>query len=264
MDPVLARRWMDEGKLPNFRRLAERGSFQPLPTRNPPQSPVAWATFATGTNPGAHGLFDFLTRNAETYAPEYAIAHTEDDGRKLEFFGLSIPLSEQTVVNARVGKPFWSVAEEAGLRASVLRVPVTFPPDDITRMLAGMGVPDLFGTQGTFAFYSTRQVKGENTRAVKVTPQGGRVETVFERPLHPLYQAPEPLRVPLVIESAGKNRVKIDLDGTVVTPAAGEWSGWVPLQFSIAWIIGVPAMCPPQSLAGGAGLHVAEARPALV
>ncbi|HEX9706496.1 MAG TPA: alkaline phosphatase family protein, partial [Steroidobacteraceae bacterium] len=242
MDPVLARRWMDKGILPNFRRLAERGSFQPLPTTNPPQSPVAWASFATGTNPGAHGLFDFLKRNAESYAPEYAIAHTADDGRKLEFLGLSIPLSEPTVVNARVGKPFWSAAEEAGLRASVLRVPVTFPPDDITRMLSGMGVPDLLGTQGTFTFYSTRKVKGENTRAVKVTPQGGRVETVFEGPLNPLFQAPEPLGVPLVIESAGKGRVKIDLDGTAVTLTAGQWSGWIPLRFSIAWVIGVPAM----------------------
>ena len=56
MDPALARRWMDEGKMPNFKRLAERGSFHPLPTTNPPQSPVAWASFATGSNPGAHGL----------------------------------------------------------------------------------------------------------------------------------------------------------------------------------------------------------------
>ncbi|HKL54289.1 MAG TPA: hypothetical protein VJ902_10030, partial [Wenzhouxiangellaceae bacterium] len=30
MDPVLAQRWMDEGKLPNFSRLAESGHFQPL------------------------------------------------------------------------------------------------------------------------------------------------------------------------------------------------------------------------------------------
>lgn len=242
MDPVLARRWIDDGKMPNFRRLAERGSFQPLPTTNPPQSPVAWASFATGTNPGAHGLFDFLKRNADTYAPEYAIAHTEGDGRKVEFLGFSIPLSEPSVVSSRVGKPFWSAAEEAGLRASVLRVPVTFPPDDITRMLSGMGVPDLLGTQGTFTFYSTREVKGENARAIRVTPKNGRVETVFEGPLHPLYQAPEPLSVPLVIESAGKDRVKIDLDGTVVTLATGEWSDWIPVRFSIAWVIGVPSL----------------------
>src|SRR6056297_2314715 len=35
MDPVLAQRWMDEGKLPNFSRLAESGHFQPLGTSMP-------------------------------------------------------------------------------------------------------------------------------------------------------------------------------------------------------------------------------------
>ncbi|MBS3744811.1 MAG: alkaline phosphatase family protein, partial [Wenzhouxiangellaceae bacterium] len=57
MDPVLAQRWMDEGKLPNFKRVAESGHFQPLGTSNPPQSPVAWSDFATGEHAGAHGIF---------------------------------------------------------------------------------------------------------------------------------------------------------------------------------------------------------------
>ena len=127
------------------------------------------------------------------------------------------------------------------MHASVLRVPVTFPPDDVTRMLSGMGVPDLLGTQGTFTFYSTRGVKGENTRSVRVTPKDGRVDTMFDGPLNPLYQDPEPLRLPLTIESAGKDRVKVELDGTTVTLKAGEWSGWISLRFTIAWIIGVPA-----------------------
>ena len=70
MDPKLAQQWMDSGVLPNFKRLAKQGSFQPLPTTNPAQSPVAWASFATGTNPGEHGLFDFLRRNPQTYTPE--------------------------------------------------------------------------------------------------------------------------------------------------------------------------------------------------
>ena len=54
MDPVLAQRWMDAGKLPTFKRLAEQGHFQPLGTSNPPQSPVAWSDFATGEIGRAH------------------------------------------------------------------------------------------------------------------------------------------------------------------------------------------------------------------
>ena len=41
MDPVLAQRWMDDGSLPHFSQLAETGTFGPLATSNPPQSPVA-------------------------------------------------------------------------------------------------------------------------------------------------------------------------------------------------------------------------------
>lgn len=241
MDPKLASAWMSAGKLPNFSRLAKQGSFRPLPTTNPAQSPVAWASFATGTNPGEHGLFDFLSRNEATYAPEYAIAKTEP-GRVWEVLGLRIPVTDGAIVNRRVGQPFWTAAEAAGLRASVLRVPVTFPPDDISRMLSGMGVPDLLGSQGTFTMYSTQDMTGENARVVKVVPTGGRIETRFEGPGHPLKQDAEPLSVPLVIEETGPSQVRIELDGTEVTLAVGEWSDWVPLRFSVAWVIGVRAI----------------------
>lgn len=255
MDPNLARRWMDAGRLPNFRRLAEQGSFQALPTSNPAQSPVAWSSFATGENPGAHGLFDFLRRNEQTYAPEYAIAKVEDPGRKLEMLGLSIPLSDARIINRRVGVPFWSSAEQADLRSSVLRVPVTYPPDNITRMLSGMGVPDLLGTQGTFTIYATREVAGENARAVKVTPKENRVEAEFAGPLHPLYTEPDPLTVPITIEAAGSASVTVELDGTEVTLSEGDWSDWVPLRYSIAWVIGVHGMVR---------LHLVKAFPDLI
>jgi predicted AlkP superfamily phosphohydrolase/phosphomutase len=255
MDPKLAQQWMDAGELPNFRRLAEQGNFQPLPTTNPAQSPVAWSSFATGENPGAHGLFDFLRRDVNTYAPVYAIARDEGSSKKLEFLGFSIPLSDARIVNSRVGLPFWSAAEVSGLHSSVLRVPVTFPPDNITRMLSGMGVPDLLGTQGTFTIYSTKDLSGENARTVRVTPAAGRVETKFEGPLHPLYKNPEPLSVPMSIEAVGSDQVRVDLDGTELTLSVGEWSDWVGLRFSVAYVIGVR---------GIVRLHLVQAFPELV
>ena len=47
----------------------------------------------------------------------------------------------------------------------MLRVPVTYPPDPISRMLSGMGVPDLLGTQGTFTFYTTEGAEGDRPAA---------------------------------------------------------------------------------------------------
>src|SRR5215475_14355470 len=52
MDPTLARKWMAEGKLPNLRKLSEEGTFRTLNTTQPSESPTAWASFATGANPG--------------------------------------------------------------------------------------------------------------------------------------------------------------------------------------------------------------------
>lgn len=243
MDPRLLQTWMDEGQLPNFSRLVSMGSFQSLPTSNPPQSPVAWSSFATGTNPGAHGLFDFLSRNPDTYAPEYAIARVEGPTRNLEAFGMRLPLGGGTVVNQRVGRPFWEAAESAGIPASILRVPVTYPPDKVSHMLSGMGVPDLLGTQGTFTFYSETGGKdSDNGRHVRIRPEDGRVETTLDGPENPFIVEPTPLTVPLVIEDAGSGRVRIELDGTEVTLAAGEWSDWVPIRYSMMYVFGVPAI----------------------
>src|SRR6266571_28593 len=70
MDPTLARKWMDEGKLPNLKRLSEQGTFAKLETTQPSESPVAWASFATGVNPGKHSIYDFLKRDLQTYLPD--------------------------------------------------------------------------------------------------------------------------------------------------------------------------------------------------
>jgi len=51
LDPTLTRRFIDEGMLPNFKRLEEEGTFSPLRTTFPSISPVAWSSFATGGNP---------------------------------------------------------------------------------------------------------------------------------------------------------------------------------------------------------------------
>jgi predicted AlkP superfamily phosphohydrolase/phosphomutase len=62
MDHELTRRFMEAGDLPNFKRLAEQGLYQRLETTNPAQSPVSWAVFNTGCNPGKTGVAGFVSR----------------------------------------------------------------------------------------------------------------------------------------------------------------------------------------------------------
>ena len=57
-------------------------------------------------------------------------------------------------------------------------------------MMAGMGVPDLLGTQGTYTIYSTRPLTASDTsssRSVRMRPdREGHIEAALEGPAHPL------------------------------------------------------------------------------
>ena len=71
----------------------------------------------------------------------------------------------------RKGKTFWQMLGERGLRSTIFRMPVNFPPvKALGRSLSGMGTPDLLGSQGTFSFYTNQrkdwpaQVSGRDLR----------------------------------------------------------------------------------------------------
>ena len=234
MDPVLAEQWMDDGSLPNFRKLATMGGFKPLPTSNPPQSPVAWSDFATGTGPGEHGIYDFLRREPETYLPDFSISRIVQPQKILQLFGMELPLEDGEIINRRIGTPFWSAVEEQGGRSTVLRVPVTFPPDPIHRMMAGMGVPDLLGTQGTYTIYSTRPLTlsdSSGSRSVRMRPdRQGHIESMLEGPGHPLKPEAAALNTALLLEPAGE-KVRIRLGDADIQLLPGEWSGWITVNF---------------------------------
>ena len=67
VDPDRVEALWAEGALPHLKRLGDSGHFGRLGTTQPPQSPVAWASFATGTLPGKHGVYDFIARKPESY-----------------------------------------------------------------------------------------------------------------------------------------------------------------------------------------------------
>lgn len=154
LDAELTEKWMAEGKLPNLSRLKESGSYRRLRTTCPPLSPVAWSTFATGVNPAKHNIFDFLNRDLRTYAPELALARVRPAARVLRIGRFAIPLSRPIVEMRRKSEPFWNILDRHGVSSTILRVPVTFPPDEFGgRMLSAMSTPDLRGSQGTFSLF---------------------------------------------------------------------------------------------------------------
>ncbi len=156
-DPKLTEKFMKKGLLPNFEKLAKTGAYRKLETSYPSISPVAWSSFATGTNPARHNIFDFLDRDRKTYLPLLSSTHIGSVDRSLKIGPYRIPLSKPELRLLRKSKPFWAILGENDVWATVLRVPITFPPDKFKgAQLSAMCVPDLLGTQGTFLLYTTR------------------------------------------------------------------------------------------------------------
>lgn len=51
---------VDEGHMPNMKKLLEGGVHGKCESTMPAMTAPAWATFSTGKNPGHHGVFDFM------------------------------------------------------------------------------------------------------------------------------------------------------------------------------------------------------------
>jgi len=202
LDPELTERWMGEGKLPHLARLREQGSYQRLRTTCPALSPVAWSTFATGVNPAKHNIFDFLNRDLRSYAPELSSAKVRPAKRVLRIGKFEIPLERPSVEMRRKSEPFWKILDRHGVASTILRVPVTFPPDDFNgRLLSAMSTPDLRGSQGTFSLFKNR-------------------EGALEGPEN---LAPIPFRV---IGNV------LEIQGEKYPLTLGEYTPWIRLKFS--------------------------------
>src|SRR5215204_6146031 len=153
MDPDLVEQLVRDGKLPNLKRLIDQGGLYPLATTHSAESPTAWASFATGVNPGKHNIYDFLVRDTSTYLPDLGMVRREP----AKFLFNYVPIAKPRLESTRGGTSFWVTAGRSGVRSSVLTVPVTFPPEEVPNgeLLSGLPLPDIRGTMGTFYYFAT-------------------------------------------------------------------------------------------------------------
>jgi predicted AlkP superfamily phosphohydrolase/phosphomutase len=250
MDPVILRRMMGEGGMPNLAALAREGTFQSLATVNPPQSPVAWSSFVTGMDPGGHGVFDFVHRDPASYHPiSSATPPPGDPGPALRFFGYVIPLSSPEPTNSRGGTPWWDVLVEHGVDVEVYRIPANFPtPPSEAKVLAGMGTVDLRGGYGTYTLYTDAPVENPNPKgdvelvSVQDLDLDGTPDTatgVLRGPpdqfrLEPgqLPRRADYLAKGVTIHLApGGDAAVVEVDGKTALLRPGEWSDWVELGY---------------------------------
>ena len=234
LDPVLAERLMAEGKLPHLARLRAGGSYHRLRTTFPALSPVAWSTFATGVNPAKHNIFDFLDRDLRTHMPRLSSARVGKPHRVLKLGRFRIPLSRTPVELRRKSRPFWNILGDRGVDCTILRLPITFPPEKFSgRLLSAMCVPDLRGTQGSFSQFTTRveRVQYESGSRYPLRPSGGWLEGRIEGPADS-FTAPSPaIEVALRLRVRSAQQADLEIDGQRFVLRPGEYTDWIALAF---------------------------------
>ncbi|MGH0036056.1 MAG: alkaline phosphatase family protein [Myxococcota bacterium] len=118
----------EAGRLPNLARWMAEGSKAPLPSVVPPVTFPAWSSFATGLEPGRHGVFDFTHKVPGAY--------------RIRF----------TNASDRAGRSIFRRVSDAGGRVLVLGLPATFPPEPVSGLLvSGFDAPVSTGTDARSA-----------------------------------------------------------------------------------------------------------------
>ena len=254
LDPDLLTKFMAEGKMPNFARLAQQGSFRRLTTSIPPQSPVAWSNLITGMNAGGHGIFDFIHRDPKTFQLYFSTSKVEGPKHSLHVGSWVIPLGSGSAEQLRHGKAFWELLDERNVPNYVYRIPANFPPIAAKgKTLSGMGTPDLRGTYGTFTFYTDDPTAAvgavEGGEVVQVEVKNNRVATNLIGPDNTFRRNAPAATEPLTVDVDPLESVaRISLQDRQFVLKEGEWSGWVPVEFQLmpvfgSWIGNVKGIC---------------------
>lgn len=237
MDPQLLNRFLDEGRLPNFRRFLDQGGqLSEFGTSIPPQSPVAWSNFITGRDAGGHGIFDFIHRDPATLLPYASTSEAKGASRFLKVGGWKIPRDHGDINNLRQGTAFWEILADAGIDATIFKVPANFPPVECeARTLSGMGTPDLTGNYGISTLVTDdppldRDLAGGQVASVWL--EDGEFTTRLTGPRNTWRTGDPEATVTLTGRVDAQTRSAwFKVDDTEVVLKEGEWSDWITVRF---------------------------------
>lgn len=251
LEPTLTEQFLEEGLLPHLAKLKEQGGYQRLRTTCPPLSPVAWSSFATGSNPGKHNIFDFISRDSNSYRPTMSSVRIREPKRVWKLGKYVIPLSKPEITGLRKSKPFWTVLSESRIFSAVLRVPITFPPDRFSGIqLAAMCVPDLLGSQGTFSYHADHGQEGATHdsdaggQRILVDRVGREIHSYLKGPENSLRADRPDLRIPFVVVPAqGKRPAFLRLAGQSIPLPLAQYTPWVRVAFAVGPGVKVHGIC---------------------
>jgi predicted AlkP superfamily phosphohydrolase/phosphomutase len=255
LEPKLVESLMQQGKLPNMAKLKEQGAYSRLGTTLPALSPVAWSTFQTGVNPGAHNIFDFLTRDKRYCLPLLSSTETSYSKRRFKLGPIAWNLKDRAEVKLlRKSKPFWKLLGDRGIFSNIIRVPISYPPEKFAgNILSAMCTPDLRGTQGTFSFYTTStdhlEQSSDGTTGGEVKPlvrEGSLCKGVIVGPPNPK-QVNQNFELPFSINlSADKSGGELKIGEFSYALKLDQLSDWIPVEFD-SKLNGIARFCLRQT-----------------
>ncbi|HMA17285.1 MAG TPA: alkaline phosphatase family protein, partial [Thermoanaerobaculia bacterium] len=151
-----------------------------------------------------------------------------------------LPATIPSVESNRRGVTFWT--EAASRPATVIRMPVTFPPEPFRdgRLLSGLGVPDLSGRIGKPAYYTSdpffapREGNDFSIELVRLESNTGRQTARIVGPPGRAFGRKGEIELPMTLTvSDSRDRVEIEAGKSKVTLSPGQWSDWMSLDFRV-------------------------------
>jgi len=117
--------WINEGKLPTFKKLQQQGAWGILESQLPPVTSPNWKCYSTGLNPAKLGVFwweNIDVKNRKIYIPSS---------------------------KSFSGKEIFDYLSEAGKRVGVINMPTLYPPHKINGLMVAGG-PDAMESNFTY------------------------------------------------------------------------------------------------------------------
>ena len=248
MDPVLVKDLMAAGRLPHFKRLAQMGSFAPIATSTPAQTPVAFSNIISGADPGTHQIYDFIHRDpnptgAWAVKPHFSTSEAlpPESEMAISLGQWQIPLASGRTELLRRGDAFWNHLVRHGIDTTVYYIPSNYPSQSPSgkgrfHCISGMGTPDLMGSYGIFTLFTPdapftgRSVSGG--RFVYWFVKNHRAKGSLQGPMNFLHKSSDEMRFEFeIVRDPEAHVAMIEIAGRKILLKSQEWSPWIAIDF---------------------------------
>jgi predicted AlkP superfamily phosphohydrolase/phosphomutase len=266
MDPLLSEKMMDAGELPNFDKLRKAGGYRRLGTTVPPLSPVAWASFIVGGNPGMHGIFDFIHRDPEKGCKVVDAMSRTIPGKAYAIGRHVFQYKSPKIELSRQGVPFWDYLDKDGISSAVYLLPSNYPPSLSTysnhRSLSGMGTPDLMGSLGTYQYFTETgfivKIKNDDGIHDKIVFKNDTAIVKMRGPIDSFLRKPIATEVEFQVHRDKKaGTAVVEVQGSTFLLKQGHWSGWIKVEYTFS----TPPFVPVRKIYGICRFFLKEIKP---